>query len=186
VTAPHLAMVSKTHFKSLTLLSFGSKAPSPKGFTIVELILSVTVLILLFTTVLMLFRPVDLKKRARDNKRLGDISTLDRIINEYKLDNGTYPDLPDILRQSNHLPTVTSLSLASATKGWIDANVTEYNSMLPIDPLNDDTYYYSYQHNDSGYELNAQLEVFTDQMIEDLGNDPDRYEIGNILTIMSP
>jgi hypothetical protein len=60
------------------------------------------------------------------------------------------------------------------------------NIMMPIDPINDPTYYYSYFQNGSGYELNARLEFSPDLMQNDGGNDPDMYEIGNNLLLISP
>lgn len=173
VTVPAHVMESKILYKS-------------RGFTIVEILVALTVTILLFTTLLVLISPIQLRQKARDNKRINDLYLLDRIITEYKLDTGSYPDLPDIPRYSNVLPAIDSISFENASRGWIHQNLSAYNSMLPTDPLNDATYFYTYQHNDAGYEINAQLEFLVDTMVSDTGNDPNRFELGSNLSILSP
>ncbi len=156
-----------------------------KGVTIVELILVITLITILATTIMVILKPEEKKAKARDNKRLSDISLLDRVINEYLLDYSDYPDLFDVLRDSTTLPG-TSVSLDTAAAGWIDEDLSEYTSRLPIDPINDVTYRYYYYHGDSGYELNAVMEYLTDEAVNDGGDDPARYEVGNELTLISP
>ncbi|MFC1756148.1 prepilin-type N-terminal cleavage/methylation domain-containing protein [Patescibacteria group bacterium] len=156
-----------------------------RGVTMMELLLAITLLTILVTSSIIVLRPEEKKAKTRDSRRLTDIATLDRVINEYLLDYSDYPDLFDVLRDSTSLPG-TSVSLDNSSAGWIDEDLSVYTSHLPIDPINDATYRYYYYHDDSGYELNAVFEYLTDEAINDGGDDVDVYEMGNNLTLISP
>ncbi len=157
---------------------------SQKGVTIIELVAVITLLLILTTLVVIFVDPVGHMKKSRDEKRLSDLSVIDRVISEFVLDNKRYPD-QEILRKSNTLPA-GSTDVAHANLGWIYDDLSAYNSMLPTDPLNDGDYYYSYFHNSTGYEINARLEILTDEMLNDGGNDLNLYEVGNNLNLISP
>lgn len=167
-----------------TLFSFYNKE-SQKGFTIIEIVIVTGLIIMLSTLAIINFDPIGNKKKARDEKRISDITTIDRAVSEFMVDKRRYPDQIDILRKSTILPA-GSTQLTSSNKGWIQENLSSYVPMLPIDSLNDATYYYSYIHNLTSYEINAKLEVLTDEMVNDGGNDDTLYEIGNNLTLISP
>jgi Flp pilus assembly pilin Flp len=156
---------------------------SQEGLSLVELTLVVFIATFMLTGFFIFSDPVNKRKTARDNKRLADLANLERIINEYHIDNGEYPDTAGVVRISTSLPD-GGVSLTSALGGWILENFTQYTSKVAIDPVNDETYFYSYSHTDFGYELNAQLEHLTERMTEDGGNDPARYETGNDLSIL--
>lgn len=154
------------------------------GFTLIELLIVIAVTMLIFTTILLITRPEEQKAKARDNRRLADITTLDRAILEYRIDNDVYPDLVNTLRTSTSLPVGNTGPYELITDGWLDADLSYYTSKLPIDPVNNGTYYYAYQHTTTNYELNARLEYYTGYMEEDGGNSASWYEIGTDLTIL--
>ena len=154
------------------------------GVTIVELIIVATLAILLSTYILGHFDPVRQNAKARDNKRLSDSEYLDRALNEYMLNNGAYPGAAGQLRLSTQLPLGNSGPLDSPQQGWIDADMSANTTRLPLDPRNDDSYFYSYMHSSTGYELNIRLEALLDYSADDGGDDPDVYEIGNDLSII--
>jgi len=156
-----------------------------KGFTFVELTVIMALLLIITTIIVLFIRPDEQTKRARDEKRLSDISSIDRAINEFLLDNKRYPDQEDTLRQSNILPT-GSPDLNKANLGWIYDDLSRYLSNLPTDPTNNAEYFYSYYHDSTGYEINARLESYTNNMSEDGGNDPSVYEVGNNLNLILP
>lgn len=158
--------------------------PRSKGLTIVELTLVVFVVVLLFSLVIVLMNPLEYRKKARDNKRISDMATLDRIISEYRIDKGSYPDSSDTLRTSTILPSVQSVSLYSAVAGWIDEDLSAYVSKLPTDPINDDTYFYSFIHSNDMYEIRARLESLVDLAQNDGGDDSEFYELGNNLSLL--
>ena len=154
------------------------------GLTIVELVVSMAVLVLLMVTVVIIVNPTMFQSRARDEKRLGDLSILDRAINEYMLDNASYPDTVDTTRYSTSLPLNNVGPFENPFDGWIDVNMSLYLVRLPTDPINDVTYRYTYRHTQYGYELNAVLEEQVDYMSTDGGNNNSLYELGNDLTIL--
>lgn len=156
-----------------------------KGVTIVEIILVITVILILLTTIMMYTNPAFFRSKSRDQKRLNDLQTIDRLVNEFRLDNGVYPDTTAVIRTSNVLPAGRT-NLSNPRSGWIVADFIEYTTKLPIDPLNDATHFYSYTHNNDQYEINATLEALTSEMGSDNGNDPNKYEIGTDKTLISP
>lgn len=156
-----------------------------KGFTLFEMVLALSVFAIMTSLIILYVNPEEKRKIARDNLRISDAMLIDRLINEYRLDNGSYPDVVTLLRDSRTLPT-GGISIDNSTSGWIDADFSKYNSRLPIDPINSVDYFYSYYHSVTGYELNVILEQQTELMAEDGGNDPNRYEIGNDLSLISP
>ncbi len=155
-----------------------------KGITLLELLITVTVVLILLAASVLVINPAEKLEKARDEKRLSDISSLERIVNEYKIDNGVYPDDADALRISTALPPGNAGPLQSTTLGWIKADLSAYNTKLPTDPKNDATYFYSYQQSGPTYELNARLEHLVELSQNDGGNDPDVYEVGDDLTII--
>jgi len=172
-------MLLRTHFKNKYNHLNG------KGFTYVELMVGVAIILLLIAFVLISYRPVERQKKARDEKRISDIALIDRAVSEYMLDHKAYPDSKDVTRKSNILP-LGGTQLNSSVTGWIMGNLSSYTSMLPTDPINDSVYYYSYRHTSNAFELNAKLEVVTEEMTSDGGDDPNIYEVGNDLTLISP
>lgn len=155
------------------------------GFTLVEIIVSMGIVVLISTLIIVYMDPTNTRARFRDNKRISDLSVLDRCIAEYYQDHETFPDSINILRTSNTLPAA-STKLSNANMGWIAGDISAYNSKMPIDPLNDNTYKYYYIQNGIAYEIDAVLETDTTDMQNDGGNDPLRYEVGTNLNLISP
>ena len=129
-----------------------------KGFTYIELIVVIAIISVGIYTVSVLVNPAEVKARARDQKRLSDIVTLETAINEFRIDNGRYPELGEL--------------------------IPDYLSSIPEDPINDVVYFYNYAFTDFGYELNARLEYYQEYAQNDGGTDPEIYEVGNDLTII--
>ncbi|MBN1162671.1 hypothetical protein JXA34_02925 [Patescibacteria group bacterium] len=124
-----------------------------------ELVISVAVISVLFSVVYLFMRPAEYKAKARDNKRMSDLANFERMINEFYIDNGYYPDIQ-----------VDDLSM--------------YNVKIPQDPINDATYFYTYQTDGAVYEINARLEYLTEEMEDDGGNQSEFYEVGNNLYLL--
>lgn len=154
-----------------------------EGFTLIELVIATSLILLFLSGTILIVHPVEQLKKGRDNRRIGDISLIDRAITEYKVDYGSYPDIADTLRISTALPQGNS-SLTSPTSGWIKQDLSAYTTKLPIDPLNNETYFYKYIQAGSTYELNANLEYYFEQAAADGGDGATVYEIGNNLTLI--
>jgi prepilin-type N-terminal cleavage/methylation domain-containing protein len=174
-------MEQKTHFK------INPKFSNQAGFNLMELLISSTIFLLIVTFVIVLFNPVERNKKARDEKRISDITKIDRAISEFVLDRKSYPDLEGFLRTSNVLPE-GGVALNKSNGGWILENLSSYIPMLPTDPINDETYHYYYLKGvgNLGYELNAKLESLVEEMTLDGGNDNNFYEVGSNLKLISP
>ena len=154
------------------------------GTTIVEILLTLTVISLLILIFFVYINPVELKSKTRDEARLADLQTLDRAINEYFLENEEYPGAADTTLTSSTVPTTSMGPPENAQGGWIGIDMSKYFVKMPIDPLNDTAYRYLYRYSGASYELNATLEVLTELMQTDGGNSADVYEIGNNLTVL--
>lgn len=154
------------------------------GLTLIELVTVIGILVFLIFAAHLLVNPVELQARGRDERRFTDMVVLDRAVNEYKLDAASFPDVSDTTRYSNTLPSGNFGPLVDPTDGWINVNLVQYMIKLPVDPINEDIYIYSYRHTQFGYELNAVLEYYTDKMVNDGGDDNAVYELGNDLTIL--
>ena len=157
---------------------------SQKGFTFVELMVVIAILMAIFTIISVLVHPLDQMKKARDNQRLSDVNILDRAASEYLMDNERYPDQENVLRCSNILPSGSS-DLDSSNPGWIYENLSSYTEKLPIDPLNTDIFRYCYIHDSTSYEISAKLEYYIEKMSEDGGNSVDFLEVGNNLNLIT-
>lgn len=156
-----------------------------RGVTLVELLTTMTFVLILITVITILVNPSEKKAQARDQKRLSDISKLDRIINEYLVDNGYYPDEENVTRVSNQLPLGNGGPFENSTTGWVKGNFSRYTTLFPIDPTNEDIYVYKFRHTQSSYELNAVLETFDDGLnSKDGGNSDTTYEVGNDLSLL--
>lgn len=157
---------------------------TPKGLSLVELLVTISILMIVISAIFLLIHPDEQQAKSRDNKRMSDLTTLDRAVSEYVMDNGAYPDAVNTLRTSAILPQGQTGPLQQVSSGWIVADFSKYLSNLPTDPVNNATYFYSYKHTNSGYELNAKVEFYTTDAQNDGGNSATLYEIGNDLTIL--
>ena len=161
-----------------------------KGFTLVELLVVVAILGILMVAVVLAINPVEIMKKGRDSTRLSDMDTLRKAVDLAVADGAI-------------LTTATGDSVSgtrvSTGTGWVALDVSDYLPTLPIDPRNNVTFTdaggtagvtgrYYYSSNGSAYELNCHLESTdnVDKYTTDGGNDPARYEVGTVLTLMSP
>lgn len=155
--AQKVAMKYKIHYK--------------KGFTLIELVLVVVIILTFTSTIILNVRGPENKKRARDNVRLSDIANIERAINEYLLDNSSYPGELGIVYVSD-------------TVNWI-AGLSEYITALPMDPVNEGNYRYFYTHNGTSYEIDGTMEFFSELSKKDNGDNSEVYEVGNDLSLIT-
>ena len=156
------------------------------GFTYIELVLVLAVSAILLVSTIVVYNPVEARAKARDNRRINDLFVLERIVTEFHLDTGTYPDVPSALRTSNVAPSPSTISLDNPQAGWIDHDLRNYTTVLPLDPLNDVTNHYAYIHDGETYEINVRMERAVSEMANDGGDDENAYEIGTNLNLISP
>lgn len=126
-----------------------------KGFTLVELLVVISIASLLASIVLNSLKGVRVK--ARDARRMTDLKEIQKALTLYYHDYGAYPGM--------------SVSTGEgANWGQLGATLASYISLLPKDPLNSgdnvftyypDSYYYTYICTSGGcqdYDLIAQFE----------------------------
>ncbi|MCR4305685.1 MAG: hypothetical protein NUV73_01200 [Candidatus Daviesbacteria bacterium] len=76
--------------------------------------------------------------------------------------------------------------------GWVKVNLSSGGIVLlpalPVDPVNNANYHYTYCASDTGWEINATLE--SEQLgiktSSDGGNDADSFEVGSDYFLISP
>ncbi len=176
-----------------------------QSFTLVELMIVIAILAILSAIVIFALNPARLFDNFRDSRRVTDIVTLNKAISfleswntngmVYGTSTVVYLSLPDSSStcSSYALPTLAtgySYYCASSANykntdgtGWIPLNFAvssnnNYLSVLPVDPINDVNYYYSYFPGGS-YELIARLKYSKAQSINDNGFYDDAIEIGS-------
>lgn len=135
-----------------------------KGFTLIELLVVISIIGLLSSIVLASLESA--KEKARDAKRMQDINAIRTALELHYNDHGSYTQPENICSDTSY-GGFGSCGTAGGTGDW-DANsdlrdLLKYNYMseLPLDPLNNSTYRYTYEPlNDGGqgYVLCAVLE----------------------------
>jgi prepilin-type N-terminal cleavage/methylation domain-containing protein len=130
-----------------------------KAFTLVELIVVITILAILWTISFISLQWFS--RDARDSTRISDIKSMEKILNLYKLKNNIYPAPVD--------PTIVTFSGATAWTQWVFWQ-TAYtrNSMMsnvPVDPVTALEYPYSVTADGQEYELAAVLEKIEASLI---------------------
>jgi prepilin-type N-terminal cleavage/methylation domain-containing protein len=176
-----------------------------QSFTLVELMIVIAVLAILAAIILFVLNPINVLNKARDSKRISDINSIYKSIsfleaNEYISNYGSsttvYISLLDTTSStcsSYSLPALlsgytyncvtdsTKLQLPDST-GWLPINFNQYLktlNVLPVDPINNETYFYSYFPGGS-YELTATLSENNVASMQDGGIYSLVYERGSI------
>lgn len=156
--------------------------------------------------------PSEQLKKTRDSRRLADLKSLDKAIGIYEsqtMSPSTGSSTKIYLSLPDTSTTCASYSLPPAPPGFTYACVTEANlrktngsgwvpiefssiaigsplSVLPVDPTNNNLYYYTYITGGS-YQLTALSEStgnkVSDQAITDGGRMPGTFEIGTDLSL---
>ncbi len=103
-----------------------------QGFTLLEVLVSATIIAVLTTIGLVSFSSVN--KRSRDVKRKGDLEQIRSALEMYRSDNSTYP---------GEYPRVVGAGAFADAAGLSAALVTgSYMPSIPADPNEDNAYYY--------------------------------------------
>ena len=154
-----------------------------KSFTLVELMIVIAILAILSAIVLFTLNPSRLFDNFRDTRRVNDIVTINKAIIfmeswntnglTYGNQSNVYISLPDSSStcSSYTLPTLptgytyackpTNTYKNSDSTGWIPIDFTvsnnnRYINVLPTDPINDSTYFYTY-YTGGSYEVTSML-----------------------------
>lgn len=179
-----------------------------KGFTLIELLVVLAIVAILSVVVILTLNPAELLKQARDSNRVSDMATMKSALSLYLADVAS-PDLSSSTYVKCWISNATATSTSkcgvfstafittSATttaalnrnvngSGWIPVNFTAISSgapigNLPVDPINNNTYYYAYAASSSlTFQIDSFLEStkYTNFMSTDGGGNNTVYETG--------
>lgn len=186
-----------------------------KGFTLIELLMVIGIIAVISVAILLTLNPAEILRQSRDSSRLHDLSTIKNAIALYLADVAV-PQLAGNYQRCYMSPStgnstttaqcgflftanITSTSTAASTDyrdvdgtGWVPINFNQVVSKapistLPVDPVNNVTYYYAYAASTSlTFELDAaRMESAKygaggskDAVSTDGGNNNNAYETG--------
>ncbi|MBU1970573.1 prepilin-type N-terminal cleavage/methylation domain-containing protein [Patescibacteria group bacterium] len=124
-----------------------------KGFTLVELLISISLIAILSGVLFSVINPLGIQKKSRDAQRMADLSKVKVALESYFADNRRYPTRPNWVKVS---------ALSPELEG-------PYINLLPIDPKSSGDancsapnwrdYYYKTNGSGSVYVLFANLEL---------------------------
>ena len=180
------------------------------SFTLVEILIVIGVIAILTAVTLVILNPVEYLKRGRDDQRMGDINSLQTLITQkeysgnrisFGQSNVVYISLADssstcgsytlpVLAAgwSYHCAPTTSYRNVDGT-GWlpVDVSTSKTFAVLPLDPINDQNYYYAFIANsDNSFVLTSMFESqqeLKNIAAKDNGTDDARYETGTNLAL---
>lgn len=131
------------------LSSFIFHLSSPKGFTLVEIIIVIALIGAVATALIVGINPVDQLRKSTDADRKSDLAQLQRALELYYQDNGSYP------------PSSADYKIRSGTTtlAW-GSSWQPYMSTLPKDPNPTQSYQYYVPPSSNGqtYYIYARLE----------------------------
>lgn len=105
------------------------KTAKKSGFTLVELLVTVSIISLLSAIIMVSFSGS--KKSSLYLKRLSDINQIQNAITRYNAAVGFYPTTSGTWRTTG---TCAGLSSTATTTGYVPSVVSKYIPSLPIDP----------------------------------------------------
>lgn len=122
------------------------------GFTLIELIVTIGILAVLAVLALATLNPLQQFRKARDGERKSDLAQMQRVLEQYYQDHGSYP-------KSSVSNTITDFNGNSVvwggSSGW-----APYMNLVPKDPDSSRTYvYYAAGTTPQSYKLFSSLEV---------------------------
>ena len=126
------------------------------GFTLIELLVVVSLIGILATLIMANLNAT--RGRARDSQRKSDIRNIQTALRIYYNDEGQYPT-----SSSGRIVACGSGSTACDWGDTFSNTAQTYMSVMPIDPLPDRKYLYTYDAVNDEYTLETCLENDSDQ-----------------------
>lgn len=159
-----------------------------------ELLVVIAIIAILAAVVVLIINPLELMRRSRDAARMTDVANLQQAINvaaQESTGSGS-----DILCK-NMTPPCSDVSNSGGANvrnsngsGWVKVDLSSAKSVsvptLPVDPVNDANYFYTYRSNGSAWEIAARLESvqLRPKQTTDGGMCDTAYEVGSLLTLI--
>ncbi|MEM5782194.1 MAG: hypothetical protein QXD43_03280, partial [Candidatus Aenigmatarchaeota archaeon] len=177
-----------------------------KSCTFIEVLSSIFILGILISVLIIVLKPSTIFAYLRDKKRLHDLNLLEFSIKSAYLENPElflslatntiYISLPDespfCSKWLSKLPPLPSgwyykcsNDPTNITSGWLPLNLSKIGlfslKKLPIDPINNENFYYSFVISNNGFEITSRLEkeIGSDSIAgNDDGDNLYFYEVG--------
>ncbi len=124
-------------------LALNIQLPTPKGLTLVELIIVIAIVGILAAIIFSALNPVEQIRKSTDARRKSDLEQLQRALESYYQDSGSYPTA-DVNNQ------ITGAGWGTA---WLP-----YLGKVPKDPISSNKYVYFSPAGRQSYYLYANLE----------------------------
>ena len=133
-----------------------------RSFTLVELMVVITVILILAAFTIMSLGPV--RAKSRDTRRISDANIIVSALNQYYTEHSrTYPtgnQAPDLTKNEVYYSEEISANSSLASQ------ITEYVSSIPEDPIGGEDYGYVYVYRGDGKDaavIVKKLESLTDR-----------------------
>lgn len=114
---------------------------SPKGFTIVELLIVIVVIAILAAITIVAYNGI--QARANFSSYKSDIASINKAIIMYHADNGAYP---------GHLASGSGCWTNAGTRNFISGLTPKYMTNLPLTPNGSSDNYYAYCFSPGGVD----------------------------------
>jgi prepilin-type N-terminal cleavage/methylation domain-containing protein len=163
-----------------------------EGFTLVELLVVIAIIAILAAVVALVINPLELTRRGRDATRLSDFANIQQAINVAVQEATSAGGVTTILCSQGGASCTGSSHTGTRVPngtGWVKVDLATQRSVtvptLPVDPVNDATYHYTYCGDTDVWKIIGTLESSqqSPKMTTDGGSDNARYEVGSDLTI---
>ena len=165
-----------------------------QGFTLVELLVVIAIIAILAAVVVLIINPLELTRRGRDAARLSDLANLQSAISVAVQESTNSGVVAILCKSSGAYPCNGSSHTGTRTSdgtGWVKTDLSTIKSVsvatLPVDPINNATYHYTYCANNDAFEISTVLESDHQKgkMTSDGGRETDKYEVGSNLTLIN-
>lgn len=172
-------------------INFQSFLISSYGFTLIELLVVIAIIGILAAVVWLTINPVNMVKKSRDAVRKSDLATLMRGLDLYMTDgfgknNFELPGYHGLVidRDSTANEFCGASAVSSTDGGWLvenlsslcdeegEADLSRYLSIIPVDPVNNVNYKYSYDSQD-GKKYCLQTVLEESGLLWQIGTDID-------------
>ena len=162
-----------------------------KGFTLLELLVVISILAILSAVTVVVLNPAELLRRSRDAQRLNDLAAITSAVSFFMVETSSpslgptcsathiYPSIESGFGTTNLTFTTTSAANAGLVDGtgWIRVNLSSLNvgsplPAFPIDPTNNAAatpsqfYAYACQSSPLAFQLTVNMESTTYQTRE--------------------
>lgn len=128
--------------------SFNHFFRDSRGFTLAEMLVVVSVIAILTASSAVALNGS--LKRARDNRRVADIQSINTALELYYRDNEKYPGesyCDSSIGSCTHACPCTGVEIVGnwGSSPIVNALVPKYLERMPLDPINDTNHYYYYE-----------------------------------------